>query len=80
MAAFITQINALVNAILGVMTAIAVGVTAIAVAWAGFALMTAEANPRRVDTAKSMFWLALVGLFLVLSADAIASAVQGAVA
>ncbi len=80
MAAFETSVATFLNAILGVMTALAVAVAAVAVAWAGFAYMTSEGNPRRVDTARSMVIYAVAGLFIVLSADGIASAVQGAIA
>ncbi|MBV9170989.1 MAG: hypothetical protein JOZ81_12990 [Chloroflexi bacterium] len=70
---------ALFNSLLEVATKLALAVSALFLAWAGFLYMTAGGSPRRMETAKDAAFAAVGGLAVVLLAHTIAQLIQTAI-
>lgn len=61
----------LINALLSIVVMIGTPIAALFFVYAGFMFVTAQGEPKKLETAKSMFWWTVIGTAIIVGAEII---------
>lgn len=69
----------LINSVLEVIIAIGVPIAALFFVYAGFEFVTSQGDPKKLDTAKSMFFWTCVGTALIVGANVVLTILEATI-
>lgn len=71
--------SGLIQEILKIITLIGTPIAALFLVYAGFSFVTSQGDPKKLDTAKSMFWWTVIGTAIIVGAQVILAIITATV-